>query len=134
MANSRWSFGVLFGGFVLLFASTLGFVVTVEHDAHCTLSEVRDAPQGDSVEYYYSELGDEQQRVFDRLRQNHDQTFHSDACVDGIVRYQDQYYVVDGWTTIQWMNLPTLLATGGIVGASSSIVYVVWRQMKSSPW
>lgn len=134
MANSWRSFGVLFGGFVLLFASVLGFVATVEHDAHCTLSEVRDDPRGDSVEYYYSELDDEQQQVFDRLQQNHDRTVHSDACIDGIVRYQDQYYVVDGWSTIRWTNLPTVLATGGVLGAGGSIVYVVWRQMKSSSW
>lgn len=52
MAAGWRLFGVLFGSFILLFASILGFVATVEHDNHCRLTEVRESPQGDSIEYY----------------------------------------------------------------------------------
>lgn len=134
MTGSWRLFAVLFGGFVLLFASILGFVATVEHDNHCRLTEVRDSPQGDSIEYYYSGLSTDEQQLFDQLRQNRDEAFHSDSCVDGIVRYQDQYYVVKGWKTVQWVNPLTLLTTGGFLGAGGIITYVVRRQMKASPW
>lgn len=100
MTDSERGFGVLFGGFILLFASILGFVTTVNHNYYCEISEIRDNPHRASVEYYYSELSDGRQQVFDRLQQHPDQTVHSDVCFDGIVRYQDQYYVVNEWRTI----------------------------------
>ncbi|USZ69803.1 hypothetical protein NGM10_17050 (plasmid) [Halorussus salilacus] len=134
MAGNWRRFAVLFGATVLLFASIVGVVATVEHDRRCQLSEVRDSPGGESVEYYYSELNAAQQDLFDRMRSNPDRRFEGEACVDGTVRDDDRYYVVEQTRTIVWANPAMLVALAGFVGAVGIISALVRREMRSRPW
>lgn len=133
--SSDWGrFAVLFAGAVLLFASVLGVVVTVQHDQQCQVTEVRDSPRGETVEYYYSELTPDRQELFDRMRANPGQRFDSDVCFGGTVRYEDRYHVVEETNVIDWTNPPFLVAMGGLVGGIAVLVSVVRREMNSRPW
>ena len=134
MASNWRGFAVLFVGFVLLFASVLGFAATVEHDVNCSLTEVRDEPRGATVEYYYSELSPDQRQLFERLRENRGETVTDDACIGGIVRVEDRYYVVEERRNVVWTNGATLLSIGGGVVASSVIYRAVRREIDSLPW
>lgn len=134
MADDWRRFAALFAGVLLLLGGVVGAVATVEHDRHCRLEEVRDSPRGESVEYYYSELTDEQQRLFDRMRANADRQLADEACFGGTVRHEDRYYDVELRRTIVWTNPRMLVALTGFVGGVGLVGTVAWREMKSHPW
>lgn len=132
--TDNWSFLRLVAGVSLLFASVVGFAATVEHDEHCRLSDANDGGGVVSVDHYYSGLSDAERRVFDRLRENRNRAVQSDACVGGTVSYQEQYYVVDHWRTIEWLNPPTLLSLAVFLAGGGVVYSLVREQIDATPW
>ncbi|WP_158058990.1 hypothetical protein [Halorussus halophilus] len=128
----NWSFLRLVAGFLLVFASVLGFVATVEHDQHCKITGTEsENPGGYAVEY--SQLNSEQQQVFDQMRQNQGEGVNSDACVSETVQYQEQYFAVNHWRTIVWQNPPTLASVAVFLGGVAVVLSLVRKQIDATP-